>query len=91
MTKKTLVLIERMFLTPESVFVLQFGMALPAAVFVAIVLIAPESSFVAQAGITNEAQLLGLAMGGACRAIDLRLTSRHKRVTRDVVSGLSFS
>ena len=61
-----------MFLTPESVFVLQFGMALPAAIFVATVLAAPESSFIAQAGITDEAQFLGRTMGGAGRALDGR-------------------
>jgi len=89
MAEKALVLVERMFLTPESVFVLQFRMTLPATVFVSTVLAAPESSFVAQTCITDEAHLLGRTMCGARRSIDLRRAYRlyGLRVARGLLAG----
>ena len=71
MTKKTLVLIERMFLTPESVFVLQLRMALPATVFVATVLAAPESSSSRKLA----SQMKHVSLGAPCAAHVAPLTS----------------
>ena len=50
--------VERVLLAKEPLLVLRFGVANPAAVFIAVMLLAPEPTFLAQLRVANEALVL---------------------------------